>query len=191
MTDLAGPPADTVRPRQGGIGRSSNREAEVVSDALRRGSDELLAARRRVAASALVGIASLAAVAAYQSGIVKHLPDPPVGPFDSDAVDASGEAYALGRMPDAAIGIASYAVTLILAVIGGKDRHRDKPWLPLALAAKAASDAAWGAYLTAEQGSKHRKFCGYCLVAAASAATMVPNAIPETRAALRFVWKRR
>lgn len=184
MPRPAGPPAVRVRPRRGGIGRSTSREAEAVSDALRRGSDDLLQARRRVAGAALVGIASLGVVAAYQTGVVKHLPDPPLGPFHSDAVDAAGEAYAIGHLPDAALGIGSYAITLILAVMGGRDRHRQRPWVPLALLTKAAYDAVSSAYLTAEQASKHRRFCSYCLVAAAAAASMLPNAIPEARAAL-------
>ncbi len=186
--EAQGPPAAAaVRGRPHGIGRRSTRAAEVVSDDLRRGQGDLLEDRRRVVRAALTGIAALGAVTAYQTGVVGHLPDPPVGPFDSDAVDASGEAYAMGAMPDAPIGIASYAVTLVLAAAGGRDRARSKPWLPLALAVKTASDAAWGVYLTAEQASKHRKFCWYCLVAAGAGVAMFAGALPEARSALRTV----
>ena len=184
--DAQGPPAAAaVRGRPGGIGRSSSGTAEVVSDDLRLGHDDLLDARRRVVRAALAGIAALGAVTAYQTGAVRHLPDPPLGPFNSDAVDASGEAYAMGAMPDAPVGMASYAVTLVLAAAGGRDRAGNKPWLPLALAAKTASDAAWGVYLTVEQASKHRKFCWYCLVAAGAGVAMFAGALPEARAALR------
>lgn len=186
--EAQGPPAAaTARGRQGGIGRPSSIAAEVVSDDLRLGEGDLLSARRRVVRAALTGIAALGAVTAYQTGVVGHLPDPPVGPFDSDAVDAAGEAYAMGAMPDAAVGIASYAVTLMLAAAGGRDRASKKPWLPLALAAKTASDAAWGVYLTAEQASKHRKFCWYCVVAAGAGVAMFAGALPEARSALRTV----
>ncbi|MGI9119860.1 MAG: vitamin K epoxide reductase family protein [Acidimicrobiales bacterium] len=66
------------------------------------------------------------------------------------------------------LGLANYAATLALATTGNANRHRERPWLPLALAAKIAADAASGVYLTVEQASKHRQFCSWCLVATAA-----------------------
>lgn len=117
----------------------------------------------------------------------KRLPNPPVGPFNSESVDASGEAHVMGNMPDAALGLMRYAVTLVLALRGGGDRHRDHPWRPLVLAAKTAYDAPSGAHLTAEQASKHRTFCGYWLVGPAPTVTMFRNALPEAAAAMATV----
>ena len=79
------------------------------------------------------------------------------------------------------LGIVGYAVTLVLALRGGAHRHRDSPWLRLAV--KTAHDVVSGADLTAQQASRHRRFCAYCLVAAAAGAVMFPNALPEARAA--------
>ena len=56
--------------------------------------------------------------------------------MDSEAVVGSDEAYARLEVPDAVLGLGSYAVTLGLAVAGGSDRASRKPWLPLALGAK-------------------------------------------------------
>lgn len=189
MTDAlrgrrAGPPASEVGGRPGGIGRSASPEGERVSDDLRRHSGDLLDRRRRVAALSLVASAAMGAVAAYQNGLIRRPPEPPVGIFDAEAVDASGEAYALLRTPDAALGLVSYGVTLALAGMGSSRRHHDRPVVPLLMAAKVAFDAAGGLYLTAEQASKHRKFCSWCLAASVASVAMVPQVLPEARLAI-------
>lgn len=124
-------------------------------------------------------------VAAYQNGLFRHLPEPPLAVLDADRVDASGEAYQLLKTPDAALGLSSYALTLVLAGAGTARRVEERPWLPLAMAAKVAADALGGLYLTAEQASKHRRFCSWCLLATVASVAMVPQVLPETRAALR------
>lgn len=182
-----GPPASAASGRPGGIGRASSDAAEAVSDDLRRGAGELLDRRRRLAGLSLGSIAAFLGVAAYQTGVVRHLPEPPIGLLDADAVDASGEAYQQLKTPDAALGIASSAVTLVLIGMGDARRARERPWVPLAMAAKIGFDALGGLYLTAEQVSKHRKLCGWCLAATAAYLAMVPHAVPEARVALHEV----
>jgi len=167
------------------IGRKSSPAAERVSHELRTGSGATLRQRRLIVALSLVAGGSMGLITLYQMGIIDHLPEPPLGSLDADSVDASGEAYNLFKTPDAALGLASYAVTLALAAAGGTDRARTQPMLPVALAAKVAFDALGAIYLTVEQGSKHRKFCSWCLVASAASLTMVPAVVPETRQA----WK--
>ncbi len=186
----AGPSAGAVRGSAGGIGRSSSPEAEAVSDAMRRGATRNLARRRRTAALALAAISSFVPVAAYQTGLLRHLPDPPLPGLDSDAVDASGEAYHLLLTSDAALGIGSYAVTVALAGMGANDRAQEKPWLPIALAAKVGLDAAGALYLTAEQLTKHRRVCTYCTAASLVTLAMIPQVLPEARAAWRS-WRGR
>ncbi|MDQ4089655.1 MAG: vitamin K epoxide reductase family protein [Actinomycetota bacterium] len=181
----AGPPASTIRPASGGIGRESSPEAEAVSDALRRGGEPLLARRRRTAALSLLSIGSLGVVAAYQNGLLRHLPEPPLPRLDADRVDASGEAYQYLKTPDAAIGLASTAVTLILAGMGDANRRHARRWIPLALSAKTILDASFGVFLTVEQATKHKKFCSWCLVAALASVASVPQTLPEAAAALR------
>ncbi len=176
---------------QRSFGRPATATARRVSRELRTGDDVHLRHRRRVTAWSTTAIASLSAVTLYQMGVLRHLPEPPLPGLDSDAVDASAEAYATGPMPDAALGIASYAVTLCLAVLGGRDRARRRPWIPLALAAKVAADAAAAAGLTLEQGTRHRRFCAYCLVTAVATAASVPHVLPEARAAWRGLRARR
>ena len=174
-----------------GIGRPSSPLAERVSRDLRTSESATVGRRRRIGALALGAIGSMGVVSAYQLGLVKHLPEPPLGFFDADTVDASGEAYQYLKTPDATLGLASYAVTLALAGMGSGRRWKDQPWIPLALAAKVGLDAVSGLYLTVEQGSKHRKFCSWCLVATGLSLAMVPQAVPEAQAAWRQVRNRR
>jgi len=162
-----------------------------VSDALRRGAADYLEQRRRLAAMVLSAMGSLGVVAAYQFGLLRRPPEPRLWRLDAERVDASGEAYEYLKTPDAALGLASYALTLVLAGMGPAGRARTRPWIPLLLAAKVAGDAAWGVYLTAEQGSKHRRFCSWCLLAAAASLAALPQALPEAGAALTSLRARR
>lgn len=181
----AGPEAASVRPRSGGIGRSSSPAAERVSDDLRRGTGSFLEQRRRVAGLTSLASAALGVVGLYQFGLLRRVPELSLPFLDADAVDASGEAYQELRTPDAALGLLSAGVTLVLAGMGDRDRARTMPWVPLALAAKTAADAGGGIYLFAEQVTKHRKVCSWCTVAAVAQVATLPLALPEARAALR------
>lgn len=170
------------------IGRSSSRSAERVSADLRRGSDAHVRRRRHQTALMLGASAAMGVVSAFQTGLLRHLPDPPLPGFNSDKVDASGEAYETLKTPDAALALANYGATLALIGMGSGDRARDRPLVPLLAAAKLAADGAGAAVLTAEQLSKHRALCFYCLVASAATWAALPLALPEARAAWR-AWR--
>jgi uncharacterized membrane protein len=186
-THPAGPPAAAVRPSSGGIGRGTSKAAEAVSDALRREDSEHLSARRRVALLQMVSNAALSVVGLYQFGLARTVPEPPLPGLGADAVDASGEAYVLGHTPDSTLGIVSGGITLVLAGMGGPQRASEQPLIPLALFAKTLVDAVSGAYLTAEQLTKHKKVCSFCTVSAVALIASVPAAWPEARAALNTV----
>ncbi len=186
----SGPRAGDVRGREEGIGRASTLAGEAVSDDLRRGSGEFLENRRCLSALILCGMGSLGVVAAYQFGLLRRPPEPRVRALDAARVDASGEAFQYLKTPDAALGLASFAATLVLVGMGPAGRAESQPWVPLALAAKVLTDALGGLFLTVEQGSKHRRFCSWCLVAAATSVAAVPQALPEARAAWRVIRSR-
>lgn len=76
----------------------------------------------------------------YQMGIVCPLPEPPLPRLNADEVDAAPEAYTLLKTPDAALGLASYAMTTVLVAMADQDRAEREPWIPLALAAKVGDD---------------------------------------------------
>jgi hypothetical protein len=92
-----------------------------------------------VAALTLTGKASLAAIALYQLGVFKHLPEPAISVLDATTVKGSAEAYGILRMPDAVLGLVSYAVTLGLTAMGGANRTQTEPWIPLALPQRPVS----------------------------------------------------
>jgi len=106
-----------------------------------------------VAGLTLLAGAAYGVVAAYQYGLLRHLPEPPLRWLDADRVDASGEAYVVGHTPDTALALGSAAATLALVGIGPADRADRHPWLPVLAAAKVAGDAAAGVWLFAEQVS--------------------------------------
>lgn len=183
----SGPTAAAVRPPDRGVGRSGSPAAERVSDDLRRGAGDHLEQRRLIAGLHSVATLALGVVGLYQFGLLRSVPEPSLPGLGADDVDASGEAYAMLRTPDAALGVASAGVTLVLAGMGDRDRARDTPLVPLALAAKTAVDAAGALYLLAEQVTKHRKVCSWCTVAALAQLAALPLALPEARAALRHL----
>jgi uncharacterized membrane protein len=166
-------------------GFQSEERAKRLSRELREGKGDHLEQRRRTVVLSLVSMVSMGVVVLYQTGVIRRIPELELPAFDADKVDASAEAYQILGMPDGAMGMASYATTLMLAAAGGKDRARTAPWLPLALAAKATIDAAQAARLTWSQWADHRAFCSWCLLAAGATFAVVPTTLPEARAALR------
>jgi uncharacterized membrane protein len=147
--------------------------------------------RRSIFGLSLAAAGSMGFIALYQLGLIRHLPDPPLPKMNADRVDASAEAYERFQMPDAVLGFGSYAATMALAAMGGTRRARKTPWIPLALAAKIAFDAANAGKLSIDQWTKHRAFCFWCLLAAAATFATVPLVVPEAVEAARALTKAR
>lgn len=105
--------------------------------------------------------------------------------LNADKVDAAAEAYRKLNMPDAVLGLLSYAATMSLAASGGADRAREAPLVPIAMAGKVIADALQAGKLTWDQWAKHKAFCSYCLLAAGVTFAAVPLALPEAREALK------
>ena len=155
-----------------------------LSGYLRTGGDPELRRRRGVVALSLLGVAVGQIVGAYQTGLVRRLPDPP-GPFDSARVDASGYAYSRLTTPDALMMIVSYGVTAWLAGAGGPARSERAPVLSLLTVAKAAADTVVALELAREEWRDNRALCAYCQVATLASAASAVLALPEARRALR------
>jgi uncharacterized membrane protein len=139
--------------------------------------------RRSIIAWSLVGIGCMTAVTLLQTGIVKHLPDPPFGNFDSDRVNSSDTAYRLGA-PDGSISLASLAANIPIAAFGGANRVQTKPWVPLVAAVKAAGEALAASWYFYQMPAKEKAWCGYCIVAAIANIGIAALTIPEARKAL-------
>ena len=160
---------------------------ERLSRELRLGHSPDLTRRRRIAGLSVVGAAAGAIVGLYQMGVVRHLPDPPLSVFDSDQVDASAYAYKRGRQPDGPAMLVSYGLTMVLAAVGGKDRARELPWAPVALAVKAASDVGTALLLAKEEWATNKKLCAYCQAASVASVVTLALALPEAKRAARYL----
>ena len=123
--------------------------------------------RRAIIGLSLVGMGAMAAVSLFQTGVIKHLPDPPLKDFDSDKVNSSDTAYALG-VPDGTLSLASLAANIPLAAFGGANRAETQPLIPLAAAAKATVEAAVAGWYFYQMCAVEKKWCGYCIVGAAA-----------------------
>jgi uncharacterized membrane protein len=88
-------------------------------------------------------------------------------------------------MPDAPLALLSYATTLALAAMGGADRSRRMPLVPMALAGKVAVDALVSAKLSADQATRYKAACLWCLSASVATWAMVPLVVPEAKEAWR------
>ncbi|CCG05585.1 vitamin K epoxide reductase family protein [Blastococcus saxobsidens] len=177
---------NTPDPRYGG----KNPSPAQLSRYLRTGSDPDLGRRRWLVGLSLAGVTIGQVVGAYQVGLLRHLPDPPVGPFDSDRVDASEYAYERASTPDGLIMIVTYAFTAWLAGAGGANRAQHRPILPLLMAAKVASDVAIDVKLAREEWQENKAFCAWCQTATALSGVSLALALPEARRAWRQLRKR-
>jgi uncharacterized membrane protein len=160
-------------------------EARQLRRDLQRGNTTHLSLRRAIIGASVVGAASMVPVSMLQTGIVHHLPDPPIKGFHSDAANSSLIAYRFGA-PDGPMSVASFAVNIPIAALGGADRARTKPLIPLIAAGKAAMDAAMSGWYFNEM-RRGRKWCPYCIVGAISSLAVFLLSVPEARSAWRHL----
>ena len=140
--------------------------------------------RRAIVGLSLIGMGSMAIVSAFQTGLLKHLPDPPLDQFQSDEVNSSDTAYHWG-VPDGTISLAGHATNIVLAAYGRRHRAEAEPWIPLAACAKAAVEAAVAVkYLFYEMPIVQKKWCGYCITDALAHIGTCALTLPEAWAAV-------
>ena len=155
---------------------------QELRKALQEGITSELEKRRAVIGFSLLGIVSMAAVTLLQTGIIKHLPDPP-GNFDSDKVNSSDTAYRFG-VPDGPVSLASLALNVPIAAFGGANRARTHPWLSIFAAAKAAVEVVAASWYFYQMPAKEKAWCGYCVLGALANISIAALTIPEARQAI-------
>ncbi len=158
---------------------------EELSQCLREGAGSFLARRRAVVGASLAAMGALGVIALYQMGVIGRLPDPPLPGFDADKVHGSGEAYAILAVPDALLGLGSYAATAALAAMGAPDRATARPWIPLALAGKVLFDLAQAGRLTLNEVTEQRALSAWSLLTTGATCATAALVVPEARAAQR------
>ena len=160
-------------------------EPTQLSQELREGKDPHMSRRRAIIGLSMLGGSMGQIVTLYQTGLVKHLPDPPVPIFDADKVDASNYAYSRFNSPDGPIMVLNYALTGWIASAGGLDRARRNPILPIAMGIKILIDAVVSTELAREEWSENKAFCEYCQVATVCSFASLVLAAPEFFTAAR------
>ena len=155
---------------------------------LHQGETDDLRRRRAIIGLSLIGTGAMALVSLLQTGIVRHLPDPPLESFNSDKVNSSDTAYMLG-VPDGTLSLASLAANLPLAAFGGADRARQQPLIPLVAAGKAAVEAAVAGWYFYQMPAKEKAWYAYCITGAWANFGIFALTLPEaakTLSALRI-----
>jgi uncharacterized membrane protein len=156
---------------------------------LQRSTDPHVKRRRAIIVTSIVGMASMAAVSLLQTGVIRHLPDPPLDSFDSDKVNSSDIAYALGA-PDGTLSLAALGINLPLAAFGGASRIRRTPYVPIAAAVKAGLEAAAAAWYFYQMPAKEKKWCAYCIAGAIANFTVFGLTLPEAATAWKHLRSR-
>ena len=147
---------------------------------LRQGRSADLARRRWAIGMSFAGAGIGMLVGAYQTGMIKRLPDILPGQlWDAEKVDASDYAYKRAQTPDGLLMALTYIVTACLAGAGGKQRAQQQPLIPLAFAAKAWSDLLFALRLTREEYEENCALCSWCQVATVFTAATALLATPE------------
>ncbi|MFC1457952.1 vitamin K epoxide reductase family protein [Microvirga arabica] len=138
--------------------------------------------RRAIVGVSLIGMASMACVTLFQTGIVKRLPDPPTRRprFDTEKVNSSEEAYSYG-MPDGPLTLGMHAANLTLAAAGPPERYKDRPWLPVLATVSSGAQAAVAAkYLFYQMPYVDKAWCPYCVVDTLTHFATFALTLPET-----------
>jgi uncharacterized membrane protein len=161
-------------------------EPAQLREELREGSNSDLRRRRAIIALSLFGMASMGAVSVLQTGIVKHLPDPPLNNFDSDQVNSSDIAYQLGA-PDGTLSLAGLAMNVPIAGFGGADRAHKTPHVPIAASIKSGIEAIAAGWYFYQMPAKEKKWCAYCIGGAIANFGIFALTVPEALKAISVI----
>ncbi|MGI8495635.1 MAG: vitamin K epoxide reductase family protein [Pyrinomonadaceae bacterium] len=148
-----------------------------------------LRGRRAIIGLSLLGMGAMTAVSLFQTGIIKHLPDPPIDSFDSDKVNSSETAYALG-VPDGTLSLTSLAANIPIAAFGGVDRAEKQPLVPIFAAGKSLVEAIAAGWYFYQMAAVEKKWCGYCIVGAVANVGIAALTLPEAVKALENLKKK-
>lgn len=161
-------------------------DVDAIRGQLRHGTSRSLRRRRRIGLLAAIGAVDFAIISLYQMGVIRHLPDPPGGVFDSDKVNASRKAYATG-IPDGTLGLALYGATMVLAAAGGTEKTGRHPILDVLLGGVVVAGAGGALQYLYDMARNKERACPYCLAGAAAHFAMLPLVLPEATASARKI----
>lgn len=143
------------------------------------------AKRGRLMVLAFAGFVVACYLALYQVGVFSEVWDP-FFPEGSPKV-----LHLLDLVPDAAAGALAYLTEIALLSVGGRERWRAAPWIPLALGAVIISGALVSVALVLIQPLVAGAWCTLCLTSAAISFAIFGLGLDEPRAALRHLRRAR
>ena len=167
---------------------SGDLSPQVLRKELQEKETKGLRRRRAIIGLSLLGMGAMTAVSLFQTGIIKHLPDPPIDSFDSDKVNSSDTAYALG-VPDGTLSLASLAANIPIAAFGGTDRAEKQPLVPIFAAGKSLVEAIVAGWYFYQMPTKEKAWCGYCITGAFANVGIAVLTLPEAIEALENLKK--
>ncbi|HXG85985.1 MAG TPA: vitamin K epoxide reductase family protein [Pyrinomonadaceae bacterium] len=158
-------------------------EPQQLRRQLQEKQTKTLRRRRAIIGLSLLGMGAMTAVSLFQTGVIGHLPDPPIDSFDSDKVNSSDTAYALG-VPDGTLSLASLAANIPIAAFGGENRAQEQPIVPVLAAGKALVEAVVAGWYFYQMPVVEKKWCGYCITGALCNMGIAALSLPEAVEAL-------
>ncbi|MEO7000972.1 MAG: vitamin K epoxide reductase family protein [Ktedonobacterales bacterium] len=141
--------------------------------------------RRWLIALAVVGLAAAIYTALEQFGVVT-LWDPFFGAQSSYLVTHSQISRIL-PFPDGPLGVVGYCADLVFGALGGQDRWRRAPWLPLIFGLTILGLGIVSLLLTITQGVLIIHWCTVCLVSATVSMLIFGLGIGEALASLQLL----
>ena len=160
----------------------TGKKAQELREELQENKSKNLRRRRAIIGLSLIGMGAMTAVSLLQTGIIKHLPDPPIDSFDSDKVNSSDTAYALG-VPDGTLSLASFAANIPVAAFGGENRAAERPLVPICAAFKSSVEAVVAGWYFYQMPTKEKAWCGYCIIGALANIGVAALSLPEAKEA--------
>lgn len=160
---------------------------DELKDELRNAQTPNIRRRRQIVGLSFAGMAVMGAVSLFQTGLFAHLPDPPGDAFNSDDVNLSDDAYDAG-VPDGPLAVRTLASNIPLAALGGEERARERPWIPLVFAGKATVGAWASGKSLWKMASGEQPWCAYRTSGAAANLGIVALALPEAWRAIQSAW---
>ncbi len=164
--------------------------AKKIKQALRKETSSALERKRKIVLLSAIGLVDFSLISLYQTGVIRKLPDLPGKIFDSNQVNASPKAYALG-MPDGPLSAVVFAATMALATAGGSEKSGRHPIFDVLMGGAVLGNAAGAAEYLVDMIVNQKKACLYCLLGAGLSFASLKLAAPEAIRGAKKWWKRR
>lgn len=149
--------------------------------------------RLPIALMGLIGLLISRVLTAYQLGHVETAWDPFFAGSAADPKNGTEEIITSSvsmawPVPDAGLGAIAYALEILMAVMGTRDRWRTMPWMVTFFGILVIPLGVISIYFIIIQPVMLGTWCTLCLLAALAMLIMIPFALDEVIAMGQYVW---